>query len=781
MTTPTGGVFGRALRAEIAHLARSRWDLILLIVMPVVLMIVVGAMLFQGVVRDVPVAVVDQDHSAFSRAAIRNMEASPGVRVVAQPTDLEAAWPLMRSGRIYSLAYIPRGAEKNAFRQPDAMIVYFNGAFQTVGSLAASAQTTALTSAAAPLILDRARALGVPSARLKAPAVQVTILGNPQLSFELFLGGLIMPGVLHLLMACAAVMGVGRELRGGSLKDWSRRMDGRLTAALAGKLTPYVLVFTLWGAVWIAWLCGWRGWGVEGSLQMLLGGLFALMAATAGISALLIALTGDMDVSFSATAVYAGSAIAFSNGTLPLLHGPAFAQVWSAILPFTHYLRLQNEQMVLGSDVAASLGPLLILLAVAVGTFALSVPLARRRARRAPKPEDLSLHLPARSFGGAFVGTFAGIFKHRPLSSTILLAVVAYAFYYPMAYVGQTPVKLPVAVVDQDHSALSRRLVQEMNATRALDASVVTASPAEAERMLRNGEVDAVMHIPERFESSLIHGDAKGVGLYLNGAYLVRATAMGKALGGAAAAAAEKALTPVIEATRLLERAPTVVQRPLYNTTDGYGSYAVPAVSAIILQQTLLLGAALFAGLRRETGAQPLSTRSFLGLWAALTLIGSVASLFYFGFVFWFQDYPRMGDLFGIILAVPVFAASVSALGLAIGSLFDRHERAMQILVGTSVPLFFLGGAAWPLFLMPQPLAWLARLSPSTSAIQAFVKLNAAGASVAEVAPELLTLAVLAVLFGVTAWWRLTHQRRADRMRSASAGVSGRRAKTSFR
>ena len=273
--------------------------------------------------------------------------------------------------------------------------------------------------------------------------------------------------------------------------------------------------------------------------------------------------------------------------------------------------------------------------------------------------------------------------------------------------------------------------------------------------MLRNGEVDAVMHIPERFESSLIHGDAKGVGLYLNGAYLVRATAMGKALGGAAAAAAEQTLTPVIEATRLLERAPTVVQRPLYNTTDGYGSYAVPAVSAIILQQTLLLGAALFAGLRRETGAAALSTRSFLGLWAALTLIGSVASLFYFGFVFWFQDYPRMGDLFGIFLAVPVFAASVSALGLAIGSLFDRHERAMQILVGTSVPLFFLGGAAWPLFLMPEPLAWLSRLSPSTSAIQAFVKLNAAGASVAEVAPELLTLAVLAATFGAVAWLRL--------------------------
>lgn len=760
MSTPPGGrgrsVFTRALGAEIAHLARSRWDLTLLFVLPFVLLAVIAAMLFQGVVRDVPVAVVDQDHSAFSRAAVRNMQASPSLRVVAQPTDLEAAWPLMRAGRIYSVAYIPKDLEKNAFRQSDAVIVYYNGAFQTVGALAATAQSTALADAVAPMILARARAAGLPAAALKPPAVQVTLLGNPQLSFELFLGGLIAPGVLHLLMACAAVMGVGRELRGGSLKAWSARMDGRLTAALAGKLTPYVVVFTLWGLIWIAWLCGWRGWGIEGSLPMLAAGLVALMAATAALSALLVALTGDMDVSFSATAIYAGAAIAFSNGTLPLTNGPAFSQIWSGVLPFTHYLRLQNQQMVLGADPGASLPSLLILAGVALGAFVVSVPLAHRLARRDPKPEDLRLDLAPDRFGAAFIGAFAGVFRHRPLSSTLLLAVVAYAFYYPLAYAGQTPVKLPLAVVDQDDSALSRRLVREIDATQALDAAVVVRSANDAERMMRDGRVDAVLNIPPDFQASLIHGDPKGVGLYLNGAYLVRATAMGKALAGAAAAAAEHALSPLDQAARLVERAPALVQRPLYNTAEGYGSYAVPAVSAIILQQTLLLGAALFAGLRRETAARPLALRGFLGLWSALTLIGCLSSLFYFGFVFWFQDYPRMGDLAGVLVATPIFAAGVSALGLAIGSLFDRHERAMQILVGTSVPLFFLGGAAWPLFLMPQPLAWLARLSPSTSAIQAFVKLNAAGATIPEVAPELLNLLILALLFGALAAYRMT-------------------------
>ena len=64
---------------------------------------------------------------------------------------------------------------------------------------------------------------------------------------------------------------------------------------------------------------------------------------------------------------------------------------------------------------------------------------------------------------------------------------------------------------------------------------------------------------------------------------------------------------------------------------------------------------------------------------------------------------------------------------------------------------------------MPQPLVWLAKLSPSTSAIPAFVKLNAAGATIPEVAPELLTLAALALLFGAVAAYRLTRRPSASR------------------
>jgi len=107
-------------------------------------------------------------------------------------------------------------------------------------------------------------------------------------------------------------------------------------------------------------------------------------------------------------------------------------------------------------------------------------------------------------------------------------------------------------------------------------------------------------------------------------------------------------------------------------------------------------------------------------------------------------------------LCVPLFAASVSALGLLVGSLFERHERSMQILAGTSIPVFFLSGLSWPFLAMPPLMVALAQLIPSTTAVLMFVQLNAMGASLAEIAPKVTTLALIALLYGAAAWLRLT-------------------------
>jgi ABC-2 type transport system permease protein len=360
------------------------------------------------------------------------------------------------------------------------------------------------------------------------------------------------------------------------------------------------------------------------------------------------------------------------------------------------------------------------------------------------------------TFLQGYAAAWKAILTSRPAISMLLLAVVAYAFYYPMAYRQQVATRLPIAVVDLDHSALSRRLAQSLSGANRIRIEAQTGDFARARALLEKRQVDAIILIPDDLERGVLTGaPPAGLAIYVNGAYIVRASTVGATLQEVLAGAIEEAVAPIARAAGIRAVIPIRTDtRPMFNTAQGYGSYVVPGVAVLIVHQTLLMGIVLLTGGRR--GAIAPTPGGFLGVAAAFCTIGVCACLFYFGFVFWLQDYPRGGNFPGMLLAVALYVPAVVFFALFLGSAFDRPERSAQVLAASSVPLFFLSGLAWPFSAMPAPLAWAARLFPSTDGIQVFIKLNQMGASLGEVWPELLTLGALAAGYGVLAWrrWR---------------------------
>ncbi|KGB56221.1 Multidrug ABC transporter permease [Sphingopyxis sp. LC81] len=371
--------FAFALRREVAHLARNRWDLAMVTLFPAIAILIVAAMLIHGVPRGLPVAIVDQDNSAFSRAVVRAVAAAPAVTITQRPADLPAAEALARSGTVWAILHVPRGASDGLTRtETPAIHILYNASFLTIGASAASGIGAAVQNVIAERGLDALHARGLPAIRIEPPRVQATVLFNPQTSFEWYLQALIHPAVLHLLTACVAVMAMGRELEGRSLARWTRETGGGL-AALVGKFAPYLALLGIWAMVWMIWLLGIRGWTMNGSLMLTLFAQLLLLAGTAAISILLIVVTRKPSFAFSASALYAGSALAYSGGTLPLDGGSGFARGWSQALPFTHYLKLQMDQF-LGAPFVIALPALFALTLYLVVPLAIALVLLRRQA-----------------------------------------------------------------------------------------------------------------------------------------------------------------------------------------------------------------------------------------------------------------------------------------------------------------------------------------------------------------------------------------------------------------
>lgn len=358
-------------RREWAWLCRSPWDIALVGWLPVLLLVLMAALFSAGVLRHVPVAVVDHDHSETSRALTRKLMATAGLQVTAMPASLDEAWSLVRRGQVQAVVHLPAGLSQDIARgRSGTVFAFYNASYLTIGQAAERDIASVVQAQAAETAQARTRYL---SGRVGLQAVPVRVqsgvLFNAARSYQHFLLGLLLPAILQLGFFLAVVSAFGRELRDGTAPAWLTACGGRFGAALLGKLLPYLLLFGLYGAAVIAWVAGPAGDRVAGSLPLLLAGFMAMLLACAAVSLLFVGLTRNMGNALALAGLYAGVALAFSGSTFPLIEGPLFSRIWSHLLPFTAYIELQLAQLDIGASWQASmpqLGVLVLFVVLAV-------------------------------------------------------------------------------------------------------------------------------------------------------------------------------------------------------------------------------------------------------------------------------------------------------------------------------------------------------------------------------------------------------------------------------
>ncbi|WMJ68400.1 ABC transporter permease [Stenotrophomonas sp. 24(2023)] len=389
LNVPTGTGFRGALRRELQHLRSDRADLLLVAVLPVLMLALMAWLFSASVMREVPIAVVDLDHSAESRQLTRMLDASPGVAVVAQPASLADAQGLLQRLDVFAVVLVPRDATRQALRGTQATVfAYYNATYLTTGQSAARDIGDAVAAWNARLLAERiGQQVGPAKLRAAPIAVQSDILYNPARSYELFLLPLIFPAVLSLVLALAAAASIGRELRDGTLDAWLGQAPW---AAIAGKLLPYVAVLALYGTLGVAYLAWVRGDGVAGSVLVLLLAQPLFYLACAAYALFFVGVTRDMGTALSAVGLSIGTALAFSGATFPVIDAPLFTRFWNLLLPLTAYVKLQAQQQFIGAPWTVSLWPLgtlavMVLVAGGIGGWRL-IGLARGAGNTAGAP-----------------------------------------------------------------------------------------------------------------------------------------------------------------------------------------------------------------------------------------------------------------------------------------------------------------------------------------------------------------------------------------------------------
>ena len=378
------GIRGACVR-EVAYLRSHPWDVALISWVPALTLAVIWLIFSAGVNTRLPLALVDDDHSAASRHLAIALDAVRSTAVVALPGSLDDAWSLARQRRVYAVLHVPRDWERRALRgDPLPVVLYTDEQFHAATTSISTDIVGALAAVAGEHAMSQLAALGggFAGAERRANLVHAELrtLYAPQLSFERALAGAFLPTGLHLFLLGAAGYAIGREFRDRTAADWLTSGQGNIAAALAGKLLPLLGCFATLALASMVWMAGYRGWAVNGSLLVWGAGFASLILACCAIPAMLVGLTGTLRMTLGLCAVTNVTAVSFTGFTYPLYSMTTAAKVWSSMLPAHYFYEIQQQQWNMGAPVSMSMVPLAVLW-IAFITVPLLIALPRLAAR----------------------------------------------------------------------------------------------------------------------------------------------------------------------------------------------------------------------------------------------------------------------------------------------------------------------------------------------------------------------------------------------------------------
>jgi ABC-2 type transport system permease protein len=743
-------------RRECHWLFHDRVALLLTFGVPLFAFVVLTTVFSHPVIRGLGVTVVDEDKSDASHALVEYVAASPSLKIIDRSGTLSTAVHNIRAGNGISAIYIPPDFERDLKAQRRPQVVgFYNQQYLTAAGIASSGLSDAL-SAAAAVAAPAKRAAPAP-ASMGTLAAETIALVNPQKNYAQFLLRALLPTIIHVVITLAAGYSVGSEFRRRDARAWLESAGGDPVVALAGKLAPLFGIFFL---IMLA-----EPLVLEGVLQIPFRGDLPLMVAAGSLliiaylsaGALLQLLVGDLPTGLGLAGLFASPAFGYAGVGFPTVGMNAFAQAWSAILPLRWYMAVLLGQAARGLPVSESAVPFAALAGLTVlfaGLALLRMASLKRKgwfemARPAGQPE---IGRTPRGIGGAFKAEWRRVLGTRSAFSVLFLAPLVYGIYYPQPYLNQILRKLPIAVVDNDLSDLSRQMVETLDASGAVSVAVRARTLAEARTAIDRGKAFAAVEIPADTERDVLKGITAHIPIYADATYLFmfRSTASGvaTAIGALASELVSRGARSdgsLVKAKLASSSPADVLLQPIFNPVGGYASYIVPAAFVLILQQTLLIGAAMLTGTALATAGGAFAGVLGRGI-AHLTLYLPALAL-YLVVLPRIYGFSTLGQLPQLFALATVFLLATSFMGQAIGAWFTRPENATLLLLATSLPQFFTAGFAWPREAIPDAAIALGRILPADCAIDGLVRINQLGASIWEVAHDWLGLWCLALAY----------------------------------
>lgn len=355
----------KVIKRELTSIYKSKVLLFASIIGPLLSLALVALIFSAGVVRNIPVAIVDNDNSQLSAKVSQQIDAAPvaNVRLI---KDISIAHREMRQGKISAIIVIPSNFERHIVRMESPEIaLYVNNANVIKGGMLYSGiyKTLATISAGVKVSINMKSGATLNQAIQNAQPVRVDshLLFNPYGNYSYFLTLSLSPLMMVIFVFLVTVYTLGLELKTGTAKQYLETANNSIIVALSGKIIPYTFLFMMNMMVMNLLLFKVLGTPLTGSIIVILFAEFLIIVIYQLLAIALLSITSNMRLTLSLGSAYTLMAMTFAGITFPIFAMPLIARIFSWFFPYTFWIKIFVGQTIKSQPLFASIPDFLIL------------------------------------------------------------------------------------------------------------------------------------------------------------------------------------------------------------------------------------------------------------------------------------------------------------------------------------------------------------------------------------------------------------------------------------
>lgn len=313
--------------------------------------------------------------------------------------------------------------------------------------------------------------------------------------------------------------------------------------------------------------------------------------------------------------------------------------------------------------------------------------------------------------------------QSRYLILTSLGVVFCYIFFLTLMSEGQ-PQRLPIAIVDQDGSYLSRRLCHEINATQGVRVVAVYPTHTEARRAMQRQEIFAFLEIPAGTYNEVLSFTRPHLALYSNNAYLLSGSLSYRSLATISKLASGAVQREVLRKKGYDESQIMGLIQPIEldthlisNPTANYQPYVLTTMLPGMLGLSVLLLTVYMIGKERKDetlaellahGVMPALLGKMVPYTFWFTVMGVVGNIVLFGWC----HFEQHGSFLLVSLFTLLLVLAMQATGIFLAGMIPEAHLSTCFAAIYGTLAFTMSGFSYPVSSMPPALQALSQIFP---------------------------------------------------------------------